>query len=72
MITLKFASYSSTVEQLEESLKSLSLAFRLEVDDSIEEPILKDGDLSVTGEKAIQAHLEKLSGELKQWWYCDC
>ena len=72
MLTLKFATHSQEVMDLEESLKDLSLAFNLEVDKALDQPILEDGELILEGEQAIKAHLDKLSGELKQWWYCDC
>ena len=72
MITLKFATLSPEVIDLEESLKDLSLAFKMEEDKALYQPILEDGELTLKGEKAIKAHLDKLSGELKQWWYCDC
>lgn len=72
MITLKYATHSQEVLELEESLKNLSLAFKTEENKALCQPILEDGELILEGERAIKAHLDKLSGELKQWWYCDC
>lgn len=71
-MTLKFAKPSVLVKELEENLRELSLAYKTEVDDTLDHPLLIDGDLTLEGGQAIKNHLDQLSGELKKWWYCDC
>lgn len=67
-------SHSKTKEmiEIEDRLKNHSLAYKVELDDNLEILSLKDNDLSILGFTAIVKHLDELSGELNQWYYCDC
>ncbi len=72
MITLKYASRNQQVEELEERLRSLSLAFASQITTSLQQPQLVDGKDEINGFSAIQSHLDTLSKELHKWYYCDC
>ena len=71
MITLKYASGDAALNRVEEKLRSLSLAFQKEENDS-PEIRLEDSSRSIEGEAAILAYLEELEQELGQWYYCSC
>lgn len=60
------------VEQVEQQLKTLSLAYQKEENPNLSHPTLSDGIKQVEGLEAIQQYLEELSGELGQWYYCSC
>lgn len=72
MITLQYAERNAQVVEIEERLKGLSLAFESK---SVSEAVdlqLMDGTKHVQGLAEIQAHLDELSQELHQWYYCNC
>ena len=72
MITLQYAERNAQVVEIEERLKGLSLAFESK---SVPEAVdlqLMDGTKHVQGLAEIQAHLDELSQELHQWYYCNC
>ena len=58
--------------ELEERLKELSLAYHSESQPELKELQLLDGKKQLQGFAAIQAHLDELSKELHQWYYCNC
>ncbi|MEZ5042005.1 MAG: hypothetical protein R2828_19065 [Saprospiraceae bacterium] len=72
MITLKYAADNQAVDQIEEQLKSLSLAYKREIIPTLTALVLQDGKETYEGPEAIKAHLEKIQGELKRWHYCSC
>ncbi|MBX2876894.1 MAG: hypothetical protein KTR30_32550 [Saprospiraceae bacterium] len=72
MITLQYAERNGPVQEIEEKLKELSLAFRTESVAQLVNLQLIDGTKQVKGLAAIQAHLDELSKELHQWYYCNC
>lgn len=72
MITLKYAIKNQQVEELEERLQSLSLAFASQTTNGLPQPQLVDGKDEINGFPAIQNHLDTLSKELHKWYYCDC
>lgn len=72
MITLQYAERNAQVTEIEERLKSLSLAFKSQsVPETVDLQLL-DGTKQVQGLVEIQAHLDELSQELHQWYYCNC
>lgn len=72
MIILQYAEPNQQVLELEERLKELSLAFRSEVQPTLGQLRLIDGQQKISGFDAIQVHLDELSKELHQWYYCNC
>lgn len=50
----------------------MSLAFKLEQVDGLEQMTLQEGKVEVVGFEAINAHLNQLASELKDWYYCYC
>lgn len=72
MITLQYAERNAQVGEVEERLKSLSLAFESKTVPQVVKLQLIDGTKQVEGSAAIQAHLDELSQELHQWYYCNC
>ena len=72
MITLQYAERNAQVGEVEERLKSLSLAFESKTVPQVVKLQLIDGTEQVEGSAAIQAHLDELSQELHQWYYCNC
>lgn len=72
MITIHYQQKDQDLERIEERLKSLSLAYKVEQDPAVKEPTLKDGLETAKGETAIQTYLDQLKGELGQWYYCAC
>lgn len=72
MITIHYPQQDESLARIEEKLKSLSLAYKKQEDAEVKAPTLKDGTETVNGEAAIQTYLEKLEGELGQWYYCAC
>ena len=72
MITLQYAERNAQVEEVEDRLKSLSLAFESKTATQAVNLRLIDGSKQIQGLTAIQAHLDELSQELHQWYYCNC
>lgn len=72
MITLQYAERNAQVEEVEDRLKSLSLAFESKTAAQSVKLQLIDGSKQIQGLAAIQAHLDELSQELHQWYYCNC
>lgn len=72
MITLQYAERNAQVTELEERLKELSLAFQSEAKPQLQALQLVDGKKQLQGFPAIQTHLDELSKELHQWYYCNC
>jgi len=71
MLELSYSNQEEQAVAIKDKLTSLSLAFR-EAKSDVEIITLVDGNNTITGVKAILGHLEKLEGELHQWYYCDC
>ena len=72
MINLKFSKKDKGFSEVEEKLKGYSLAFKAIENQEISDLTLEDSDIEIVGKDAILQHLEKLSGELGQWYYCNC
>ena len=58
--------------EIESQLKTLSLAFNAVENQTLSNIILEDGEQQIIGKKAIIKHLDELSEELEQWYYCNC
>lgn len=69
---LEFQKKDKDSKEIEERLKELSLAYKTIDNQDSTEIILIDSSEKVIGKEAILEHLEKLSGELNQWYYCNC
>ncbi|HKK76717.1 MAG TPA: hypothetical protein VJ953_16690 [Saprospiraceae bacterium] len=72
MITITYPKADADLERVLEKIKDLSLAHKTVASPATAEIQLEDGITKVQGEAAIQAYLEKLEGELDQWYYCSC
>lgn len=71
MILLTYPNDDTQANEIVERLAALSLAHRVE---STAEGVLTltQGKASFVGLEAIMAYLDKLDGERKQWYYCNC
>ena len=72
MIVLKFSKKDNRVNELEERLRQMSLAFKAEQVPGLQAVVLAEGQQKMEGHEAIHTHLDKLAGELHQWYYCNC
>ena len=72
MLKIKHANQMEELKEIEEKLKALSLAYKVEEQMDLKVLQLQDSGILLEGKAAILHHLEKIEGELKQWWYCDC
>lgn len=72
MMILKFSKKDKDFSEIKEQLKTHSLAFKTVKNTKIDHLILEDSDTEIIGKDAILQHLEKLRGELRQWYYCNC
>ena len=72
MYILQYSKTDQQVNELEECLREMSLAFKTKQDPALEEPTLSNGDLHIHGFKEIKAYLDKLNGELHLWYFCNC
>jgi len=72
MLTLHFKKKNKNVEALLERFKEMALGYEIKIEKDLKKIQLTEGDELVVGNKAIHKYLDKLQGELKQWWYCDC
>ncbi len=72
MITLQYAERNAQVAEIEDRLQGLSLAFESKSVSEAGDLQLVDGTKQVQGLAKIQAHLDELSQELHQWYYCNC
>lgn len=68
---LKYKSLNNQVQEIEDELKRLSLAYKVEQNDAIEDITLID-DATYIGKEAIHDKINDLEKELKSWWYCAC
>jgi len=69
---LEYQVLSPAVQEIEDKLKELSLAFTKKQITKLKTPRLVDGREKISGHKAILDHLGTLAGELNSWYYCDC
>ena len=73
MYILKYAHKDQETAEAEERLRSLSLGFRSEQQPELKEVTLfDDAKVIAQGLSAIQSHLDEVSGELPQWYFCNC
>lgn len=72
MLILKYPAETPLMKELESRLVQLSLAYRKETDKSLEEPVLIEGKVVISGDKKINEHLDELARELYFWQYCSC
>ena len=70
MYILGASSKTKEMTEIEDQLKTHSLAYKVEIDNRFDTLTLSDNDLSIQGFAAIVKHLDELSGELNQWYYC--
>ena len=72
MLTLSYPQPSTKLQDIEEQLQSVALAYKAVQQADLTQPKLEDGLQTVEGEAAIQKYVEQLLGEMGQWWYCSC
>lgn len=72
MIVLRYPAATTQTEEWVETLKELSLAHKLEINDQLEQAVLSHSGADYSGGKDISAYLDQLYAEREQWWYCTC
>ena len=73
MYILKYNENNDPFREVEERMRSLSLGFKIEQQKEMDTVSLYDDEeLIASGKTAILAHLDEVSGELHQWYYCSC
>lgn len=72
MYILQYPNSTAQVQELEDRLRQLSLAYKVEQRTELEEIQLNDGEKLVQGFTSIQLRLDALQAELRHWYYCDC
>lgn len=72
MIILRYPAATDETKEWVETLKDLSLAHKLEIDEQLESPRLSHSGTDYDGAKPIGDYLDKLYAEREQWWYCTC
>ena len=73
MYLLKYSEKDKAFTEVEERLYNLSLGFKSEYSPGLKTVTLfDDREMIAEGLHAIKAHLDQVSGELRQWYYCDC
>lgn len=72
MIILRYPTKTAQTEDWSDTLKDLSLAHKLEVDEQLTTPRLSHSEKDYTGPEEITAYLDQLNREREQWWYCTC
>ena len=71
-MVLQFSEKTPQVIDLENRLVELALQYRLEQLESIDQPVLKEGQNAYVGFSDISSFLDQMEGERKQWYYCNC
>ncbi len=70
-MTLRYKTKSEEIIELEERLKSLSLAFEIELSaDDI--PAIVEGKKEHRGIEEMINYIDMLDSEKEAWYYCDC
>ena len=73
MYILKYDEKDAAFKEVEERMLSLSLGFQTTQQKGLDSVSLFDNEeLIANGKTAILAHLDEVSGELHQWYYCSC
>lgn len=72
MIELKVPLNNGKYIVLTEKLENLSVPYKIESDDKIEEPILTEGTKCYSGYEEILKFLEEEEIFVKQWYECRC
>lgn len=72
MFILYYQNENAEVKEVVNLFETHSLAYKKELNDDYAQITLKDGEVSILGSAAIITHLETLSQELNQWYFCDC
>lgn len=72
MITLLFREETPKVVEIKQRLDELSLAYRAKLVAEGPDLQLQDGTKTLDQESEIIQYIDSLSGELHQWYYCNC
>jgi len=72
MIILHIHKKNAKTDAIENRIKEMVLAYKVKNGSRLKKMMLTEGDEKIIGSKAIHEYLDKIQGELKQWWYCDC
>ncbi|MDA9774364.1 hypothetical protein N9B82_05345 [Saprospiraceae bacterium] len=68
MVTLIGKKTSKKFLEIQEKLDNFSVSYQMKY--TSDTPYLTDGEKEFKGDKKINAYLEELEQELKQWYYC--
>lgn len=72
MIEIHYPKASRQLEEIEEQLTSISLAYRLIYDNSMDDLKLVESSTVKNGNDEIRAYIQQLIDEKDQWWFCGC
>lgn len=72
MIEIHYSKASQQLKDIEEQLTSISLAYRLIYDGSMDDLKLVESRTVKNGNDEIRAYIQQLIDEKDQWWFCGC
>jgi len=71
-MTLHYSNKTAAINEIEDRLKKLSLAYKIVVMEDGNGPFLRDGKSEYLGIVKMNTYLDQLDREKEQWYYCDC
>jgi len=71
-MTIRYRKWSKELEQIKQSIVSLSLSHTIEQDHSIQIPFIQTGKIKHEGYFQMKTYIDVLESEKEQWYYCDC
>lgn len=72
MYIIQYSVEDILLKEIQSKLEDLSLAFKVEVQPNLSNPILRNSENIWTERETIFAHLNQTEEELKRWHYCNC
>lgn len=72
MVTITYANKDNKVLDWQMQLDSLVMAYKLEEDITLTEPVLFDNQEIITGYEAIDSYVSELMEFKKAWFACSC
>lgn len=72
MVTITYAKKDNKILDWQTQLESLVMAYKLEQDITVTEPILVDNQETRTGYEAIDSYVSELMEFKEAWFACSC
>ncbi len=66
MLQLKYPERITAIKELEEQLTTLSLAYKATIDQTLNEPEIREGQTIVTGMENIIVYVNQLESEIRK------